>query len=249
MRLSGKVAIVTGSGGGQGRAAALLFAKEGAKVVVTDWNQHLGTETVELIKAGGGDAVFVPADVSKSSDVKSLIESTINMFGGLNVIYNNAGSAKFARLADLTEDEWDYTVDIELKGVWLCIKHAIPEMIAAGGGSIINTASVAGMLGLPTQGAHCAAKAGVIALTRVTAIEYARYNIRANAICPGLIRTPATYDLLEDPKFLAFVEKNHPIGRLGEPEDIAPLALYLASDESSFMTGSIITIDGGWTAQ
>jgi NAD(P)-dependent dehydrogenase (short-subunit alcohol dehydrogenase family) len=248
MRLKGKTAIITGSGGGQGRTAAVLFAKEGARVVVTDWDKEIGRETTGLIEKNGGEAVFVHADVSKDSDVKNLVETATKNFGRLDILYNNAGSVKFNQLADLTEEEWDYTVDIEMKGVWLCTKYAIPKLIEAGGGSIINTASVAGLLGLPTQGAHCAAKAGVIALTRVTAIEYAKQGIRANAICPGLIRTPATFHLLDDPTFLEFVQQNHPIGRLGEPEDIAPLALYLASDESCFMTGSIITIDGGWTA-
>lgn len=248
-RLKGKVAIVTGAGSGIGRASAVLFAREGAKVVVADYDEKGGTETVRLIKKANGSAVFVKADVSRDSDAKAIAAAAVKNFGKLNILYNNAGIVRWGNAVECTEADWDKVIDTNLKGAWLCSKHAIPEMAKAGGGSIINTASIAGCVAFAKIAAYCASKGGLIELTRSMALDFAPKKIRVNAICPGVIKTSMTKDILNDRKTMKGMLKATVIGRLGEPEDIAYAALYLASDESSFVTGATIVADGGWTVQ
>jgi NAD(P)-dependent dehydrogenase (short-subunit alcohol dehydrogenase family) len=243
-RLDGKVAIITGAGAGMGRAAAILFAKEGAKVVVACRTVEAGEETVKMIKEAGGEAKFVKADVSKADDVKNMVKKTVDTYGKLDVIYNNAailGRAAFTE--NITEEEWDKIMAINLKGVWLGMKYAIPEMLKNGKGSIINTASQCGERGTRNLGAYSASKGGVLALTRVTAMELAKKNIRVNALNPGIIATPMALTLPKEEQegFAAII----PQGRLGRPEEIAYAALFLASDESSHVTGHALVVDGG----
>jgi NAD(P)-dependent dehydrogenase (short-subunit alcohol dehydrogenase family) len=252
-RLAGKVALITGAGGGQGRAAALLFAREGAKVVVTDIKVEGGEETVQLVRAAGGQAEFCATDVSQAAQVEAAVRFTVDTYGSLNVLYNNAAvlHRKDAVVTHLEEAIWDQILNVNLKGVYLGCKYGVPEMIKAGGGSIINTSSLAGLLGVGNVHAYTAAKGGVISLTRAVAIAYAAQKVRCNVICPGAVDTPMMAHVLHgaNAKLRQSFERSHPIGRLGTPEDIAAMALYLASDESSWVTGSVFTIDGGSSAQ
>ncbi len=245
-RLNGKVAIVTGAGSGIGRASAMLFAKEGAKVVVADYDEKGGKETAGLI---GRNAIFVKADVSKSSDAKAIVAAALKKFGKLNILFNNAGIVRWGSAVECVEADWDRVIGINLKGAWLCSKFAIPELIKAGGGSIVNTASIAGCVAFAKIAAYCASKGGLIELTKSMALDFAPQKIRVNAICPGVIRTAMTKSILNDKKTMEGMLKATVIGRLGEPEDIAYAALYLASDESSFVTGTTIVVDGGWMVQ
>lgn len=252
-RLAHKVALITGAGGGQGRAAAVLFAQEGAKVVVADVKVEGGEETVRLVRAVGGEAVCHATDVSSAAQVEALVRFTVETYGGLHILYNNAAvlHRKDALVTNLDEEIWDQVIAVNLKGVYLGCKYAIPEMIKAGGGSIINTSSLAGLLGVGNVHAYTAAKGGVIALTRTVAIAYAKQHVRCNVICPGAVDTPMMAHVLHgaNPKLREGFERGIPLGRLGMPEDIASMALYLASDESSWVTGSVFTIDGGFAAQ
>jgi len=251
MRLANKVALITGAGSGIGRESALLFAREGARVVVVDVNDAAGESVVVELKSAGGQAVYTHADVSKSADAESMIRTAEDTFGRLDVLFNNAGISH-ARDDDAvtTEEEvWDLTMNINLKGVFLGCKHGIPALRRAGGGSIINTASFVALLGAATpQLAYTASKGGVLAMTRELATIHARENIRVNALCPGPLRT----ELLM--KYLDTEEKRRrrlvhiPMGRFGEAHEIAKAALYLASDESSFTTGATFLVDGGITA-
>jgi NAD(P)-dependent dehydrogenase (short-subunit alcohol dehydrogenase family) len=250
--LAGKVALITGSGSGQGRVAAVLFAREGARVVVSDVNVAGGEETVRLVGKGGGEAIFHAADVSKATDVEALVEAATRAYGGLHVLYNNAaiwgGGDNF--VTDLGEDAWDRIVAVNLKGVYLCCKYGIPALIGAGGGSVINTASAAGLIGSRNRShAYSATKGGVIALTRAMAVAYARRGVRVNAICPGGVDTPMIASLIDTEDRRQRFAQAHPLGRLGTPEDVAYCALYLASDESSWVTGAAFPVDGGFTAQ
>ncbi|HEX2172354.1 MAG TPA: SDR family NAD(P)-dependent oxidoreductase [Dehalococcoidia bacterium] len=249
MRLQEKVAVITGSGGGQGRAAARLFAAEGAQVVVTDVNESGIRETIAEIQGTGGTALAVPADVSDEESVRDLMQEAIRQFGRIDILYNNAGIAPFddQRFETMDVAVWDRIHNVNLRGLFFCCKHAIPSMIDQNAGSIINTASIAGLIGIGGQLAYSAAKAGVIGLTKATATTYGRHNIRCNAICPGAVETPMTAHLLEQERIRQAQVRLHAIRRLGTPEDIANLALYLAGDESSWMTGAVIPIDGGWT--
>jgi len=243
-RLDGKVAIITGAGMGMGQAGALLFAKEGAKVVVVDWNAEAGEETVKMIKNAGGEAIFVKADVSKAKDVENMVRTTVDTYGKLDIIYNNAAIlGKAAPTEKTSEEDWDRIMSINLKGVWLGMRYAIPEMLKNGGGSIINTASQCGDRGTRYLCAYCAAKGGVLALTRVTAMEVATKNIRVNALNPGIIATPmvTASSKEEQAGFAAII----PQRRLGKPEEVAYAALFLASDESSHVTGHTLVVDGG----
>lgn len=250
-KLSDKVAVITGAGSGIGRSSALLFAKEGAKIVVADFVPQGGHETVKMIKEAGGQAVFVEVNVTKSADVQRLIKSTVDTYGRLDIMFNNAGmQGRYIMTADLPEETWDNIMATNLKGVFLGCKYAIQVMLSQGGGVIINTASSAGMLGLPGSQAYCASKAGVIQLTKSAALEYADKNIRINCICPGGIITPmagvgkAPDDVTAIPPF----HQSQAMRRFGQPEEVAKVALYLASDDSSFVTGTLSVVDGGWTA-
>lgn len=252
-KLAGKVALITGAGSGIGRASALLFAKEGAKIVVADFVPEGGHETVKMIKEAGGQAIFVEVNVSKSPDVQRMIQSSLDTYGRLDVVFNNAGiQGKFIMTADLTDEVWDSIIATNLRGAFLGCKYAVGAMLKQGGGVIINTASTAGLIGLPGMPAYSASKAGVIQLTKVLALEYADKNIRVNCICPGGIVTPLSR-ITADPATLKpedFPPYRHvkAIPRFGEPEEVAKAALYLASDDSSFVTGTVTVVDGGMSA-
>jgi NAD(P)-dependent dehydrogenase (short-subunit alcohol dehydrogenase family) len=248
-RLKGKVALITGGGSGIGRSTCLLFAREGAKVIVADYVADGGNETVGHIKTAGGDATFVQADVSKSADVQHMIATTVKTYGRVDILFNNAGiEGPSAKIAHYKEEDWDRVIAIDLTSVYLGMKYVIPEMTKQGGGVIISTASIAGIVGFAGSGAYAAAKAGVINMTRMVALEYADKNIRVNCICPGIIDTPMV-DRVVGGRPKDRVAKAEPIGRLGKPEDIANAALFLASDESSFATGAPFIIDGGYVAR
>ena len=254
MRLNNKVAIITGAGSGQGRAAAMIFAREGAKVIVSDWKPELGDETVTLVKRAGGEAIFVRTDVSESADVQNLVRTTVSTFGRIDIIYNNAGVGFSSPLSmsdviNTPEADWDRVIAINLRSMYLTAKYGIPEMIKSGGGSIINTASIAALIGSEAAHAYTAAKGGMVALSRALAVEFGPKNIRVNCICPGAIDTPMIAPVVDPLKKSGQPFMTSPIRRLGTPEDIANCALYLASDESGFVTGATIVVDGGYIAQ
>ena len=245
--LDNKVALVTGGSSGIGRAAALAFAREGAKVVVSDVSIDEGRETVRLVEAQGGEAAFVPADVSKTADVKALVSMTVETYGRLDCAYNNAGIwGVTMSTVDYPESEWDRVIDINLKGVWLCMKYEILQMLKQGGGAIVNTSSGAGLVGSADASAYAASKHGVVGLTKTGAIEYAKAGIRINDVCPGIIRTPmidlimATRGVKEN-DYVA----REPIGRMGSPEEVAEAVVWLCSDAASFVTGHAMAVDGG----
>jgi NAD(P)-dependent dehydrogenase (short-subunit alcohol dehydrogenase family) len=250
-RLEGKVALITGAGSGMGRAAAELFAGEGARVVVTDVVDDAGEAAVAAVRAAGGDATFVRADVSSWSDCEAMVKCASDTYGALHVLYNNAGifPADDGGVLDTPESTWQKVMDINLKGVWLGCKAGIPAMIASGGGSIVNVASFVALVGAATaQIAYTTSKGGVLSMTREIAVEYARQGIRANALCPGPIQTPLLEELLSDPARRARRMVHIPMGRLGRAEELARAALFLASDDASFMTGASLVVDGGITA-
>jgi NAD(P)-dependent dehydrogenase (short-subunit alcohol dehydrogenase family) len=251
MRLQDKVAIITGAGSGIGREAALIFAREGARVVVADMNDGAGRSTVEDITAAGGAAMFVSTNVSRAASVEALVQQAEERFGRLDVIFNNAGIFPDAdgSVLDTTEDVWDLVMNVNLKGVFLGCKYAIPAMQRAGGGSIINVASFVALVGAATpQIAYTASKGGVLSMTREIAVEFARQNIRANALCPGPVDTPLLQSILSDPVKRARRLVHIPPGRFAQATEIANAALYLASDESSYVNGSTFVVDGGITA-
>jgi NAD(P)-dependent dehydrogenase (short-subunit alcohol dehydrogenase family) len=246
MRLNKKIAIVTGGGSGIGRAAAVRFAKEGATVAVADINSIMGEETVSLIKEAGGEAIFVKTDVADSEQIKQLIQITSNTFGGLHIMFNNAGIGNSeVRSVDLAEEEWDRVVDINLKGVFLGIKYAVPEISKSGGGSIINTSSLLGLKGQKYMAAYNASKAGVVVLTKNAALEYGKYNIRVNAIAPGVIDTKIIENWKQNDRKWPIISRANALGRIGTPEEVANAVLFLASDEASFITGTTLSVDGG----
>ncbi|MEH7158566.1 SDR family NAD(P)-dependent oxidoreductase [Neobacillus drentensis] len=246
MRLLGKTAIITGGGGGIGRSTAIRFAKEGAKVAVADIDSAIGEETVRLIKEVGGDAIFVRTDVIDSDQIKALINTTTSTFGALHILFNNAGVGNSeVRSVDLAEEEWDRVIDINLKGVFLGIKYAIPELIKAGGGAIINTSSLLGLKGQKYVSAYNASKAGVVMLTQNAALEYGKYNIRVNAIAPGVIDTPIIDHWKQNERKWPIISRANALGRIGTPEEVANAVLFLASDEASFITGTTLSVDGG----
>lgn len=249
MRLENKVAIVTGAGSGIGKASAKLFTKEGAKVVVADWVEEGGNQTVAEIKAAGGEAVFVKTDVSKAEDIDVMVSTCVSTFGKLDILFNNAGVVSMGKIEATSEEDWQKVIDVDLKGVFLGCKRAIPEMEKTGKGKIISTASIAGLVGFDGVVAYCAAKGGVVNMMRELALECAPKKINVNAIAPGVIETAMTKDILADPKQKAGMQAMTPYPRLGVPDDIAYAALYLASDESDFVTGHTLVVDGGWTAK
>lgn len=249
-KLSGKVAVVTGAASGIGRAAAQLFAAEGAKVVAADWDESQGEQVAEGIRASGGDTVFERVDVSQPEDVERMISTAVERYGGLDALFNNAGiEGEQAPTADCTLENWDRVIGVNLKGMFLGMKYAIPEMLKRGGGSIVNNASVAGLVGFPGRPAYCASKGGIIQLSKAAALEYAGRGIRVNVICPGVIATPMIDRAIQGAEETRKAyEAMEPMGRFGTPEEVARLALFLASDDSSFCTGAPFIVDGGLVA-
>lgn len=246
MRLTGKVALVTGGGGGIGRSTAIRFAKEGAKVTVADIDSLGGEETVSLIKESGGEAIFFETNVLVANQVREAVNTTVSAFGGLHILFNNAGIANSeVKSVDLSEEEWDRVIDINLKGVFLGIKYAVPELIKSGGGSIINTSSLLGLKGKKYQAAYNASKAGVVLLTQNAALEYGKNNIRVNAIAPGVIDTNIIDSWKQDERKWPIISRANALGRIGNPDEVANAVLFLASDEASFITGATLSVDGG----
>jgi NAD(P)-dependent dehydrogenase (short-subunit alcohol dehydrogenase family) len=251
MRLKDKVALITGAGSGIGREAALLFAKEGASVVAVDMNEDAGKETVAAIGKEGGRATFVRADVSRAADAEAMVAAAKKAYGRLNVLFNNAGifPANDGSVLETDEKTWDLVLSVNLKGVFLGCKYGIPAMLESGGGSIVNTASFVALMGSATpQIAYTASKGGVLALTREIAVEFARKGIRVNAICPGPVDTPLLQELFSDPARKARRLVHIPMGRLAQAKEVAQAALFLASDDSSYVNGAAFTVDGAITA-
>ena len=249
-QFEGKVALVTGGSAGIGRATALAFARDGAKVVVSDVNVQGGEETADIIKDSGGKSIFIPTDVSNNADVEAMVEQTVSVYGRLDCAHNNAGVAPVRALThEGSEENWDFVLDINLKGVWLCMKHEIIQMLKQGSGAIVNTASIAGLVGRPKGLSYPPSKAGVIGLTKTAALEYAQSGIRVNAVCPGVIRTAMHESQVEQiPELEQQAIAQHPMGRLGNPEEIAEAVIWLCSDSASFVTGHPLVVDGGLTA-
>ncbi len=254
MRLEGKVAIITGAGSGIGEATAVMFGKEGAKVVVADIDQKKGMDTVNLIKSNNGEAIFIPVDVSTAESVKKMVKFTIETYGKLDIIVNNVGIYIQANAVETSEKDWDRIMSINLKGVFLCCKYSIPEMVKnKKGGVIVNVSSEAGIVGIKKQIAYNVSKSGIIALTKSIAVDFAANNIRANCVCPGTTETLLVRDAISKAanpgKTRRELEEVRPANRLGRPDEIAAGILYLASDESQYATGAVLSIDGGYTAQ
>ena len=248
MKLKDKVAIVTGGGSGIGREIALLFAGEGARLSVADYVAETGEDTVRRIREGGGEAIFIKADVSRAIDAERVVRQTVEKYGKLDILCNNAGIlGRVASVGEAAEENWDRVITVNLKSVFLCSKYAVSEMMKGGGGVIINSSSTMGLVGLPGNTAYSASKGGVIQFTKTMALEYASSNIRVNCVCAGWIDTPMNEIL--DEKILRWTVRETPMGRLGKPEEVAQAALYLASDESSFVTGTALVVDGGWLAK
>ncbi|MCF8567959.1 SDR family oxidoreductase [Alicyclobacillus tolerans] len=248
-RLEGKVAIVTGAAMGIGAATAKLMATEGASVVIADINQELGEQTAHEISKTGSKVEFVRTDVGVSEDVENLVKKTVSNFSKLNIMFNNAGAAIGGSVVDMSDEDWNRVLNTNLSSVFRGCKYAIPEMMKAGGGSIVNTSSVQALTGFKSWAGYAATKGGIIALTQQVALEYAPHNIRVNAIAPGTINTPMNtkiFDTIDNPQELIDTwNKMHPLGRFGQPEEVANAVVFLASDESSFITGICVRIDGG----
>jgi NAD(P)-dependent dehydrogenase (short-subunit alcohol dehydrogenase family) len=252
-RLDGKVALITGGASGIGRATALAFAREGAKLIIADRHEDGGQQTVHMITEQGGEATFVQVDVSRATEAAAMINTAVETYGRLDCAHNNAGvgARPRVRLHEISEESWDRLLDINLKGVWLCMKYEIAQMLTQGGGAIVNTASIMGLVGSWSRsGAYNASKHGVVGLTKTAALEYATEGIRVNAVCPGYIRTPLIEaTLASQPEMEAQIVARHPVGRMGRPEEIAEAVVWLCSDAASFVTGHTMTVDGGYVAQ
>jgi meso-butanediol dehydrogenase / (S,S)-butanediol dehydrogenase / diacetyl reductase len=256
MRLDSKVAVITGAAGGQGQAAARLFAEEGARLVVSDIEEEGAEKTAEEIRDAGGEAISLKTDVSREKDVAEMIRAAVDEFGALDVLFNNAGVGysaadrlTMASVVDTPEEDWDAILAINLKGVAMGCKHAIPVMVENGGGAIVNNASINALVALSGADAYTAAKGGIVALTRVLAVDWGPSGVRVNCICPGGVDTPMIAPVIEDEQILGFMRESTPLGRLARPEETARVALFLASDEASYMNGAIVPVDGGWTAR
>jgi NAD(P)-dependent dehydrogenase (short-subunit alcohol dehydrogenase family) len=249
--MDGRVALVTGAGSGIGRQSALTFAREGAIVVVADRMIDEGEETVRLVRAFGREAFFVKVDVTKPVEVEAMVRQTIEAYRRIDAAHNNAGvESQITATADCSEENWDRVVGTNLKGVWLCMKYEIPHMVAQGGGVIVNTSSVVGLVGQRDIGPYVASKHGVIGLTRTAALEYAKFGLRVNAVCPAIVSTPMLERFTHgDPEVIADLVAMYPVGRLARPEDVAEAVVWLCSDAASYINGHALAIDGGFSAQ
>jgi NAD(P)-dependent dehydrogenase (short-subunit alcohol dehydrogenase family) len=246
--LKGSVALVTGGASGIGRATALAFAREGARVVVADLVAAGGKETVRLIKKTGGEAIAVKCDVSKTANVKAMVKKTVSTYGRLDCAFNNAGVGVIKSIVDCTEKEWDHLLSVNLKGTWLCMKYELIQMLTQGSGAIVNTASVLGLIGTQNYAPYIASKHGVVGLTKAAAMDSAHAGIRVNAVCPGSVLTPMFEPILDDPQLEDAIKKMHPLGRFAKPEEIAEAVIWLCSDAASFVTGAALPVDGGVVA-
>ena len=250
--LEGKSALITGGGGGIGRATALAFAREGARLAIADLNEQAAQETVAQVNAAGGQAMTLTGDVTDSATVQAMIRAVVAAYGRVDCAFNNAGIAGFQvdaggkRTHEWADESFDRMIGVNLKGVWLCMKHELPQMMAQGGGTIVNTGSIAGLIGLPTSSAYVAAKHGVLGLTKTAALEYAGDNIRVNAVCPGYIETNMTADTMR--RRGAEIMAKVPFNRMGKPEEIAEMVVWLSSDRASYVSGACYNVDGGYMA-
>ncbi|WPB77843.1 SDR family oxidoreductase [Archangium violaceum] len=247
-QLEGKVALVTGASSGIGRATAIAMARAGARLVIASRGQEGNAETVELIRQQGGEAIAIRTDVTKASDIESLVRGTVEHYGRLDVAFNNAGTTVAPKaIHEYDEAEWDTVLDTNLRSVWLCMKYQVRQMLAQGGGAIVNMSSMAGLIGTKGLGAYVASKHGVLGITKTAALEYAQQNIRVNAVCPAVIRgTVLVENLFRDhPEVGRALEATHPIGRVGQPQEVAEAVVWLCSDAASFVTGHALNVDGG----
>jgi NAD(P)-dependent dehydrogenase (short-subunit alcohol dehydrogenase family) len=253
MRLSGKVSIVTGGGSGIGRVTASLFAAEGAKVVIADLDERNGRETVESIEKAGGEGLFIRTDVASTAETKRMADLTVERHGRIDVLANVAGIFREGGVVETSEDVWRHILDVNLTGVFLCMKHCVPYMIRQGGGSVVNISSEAGLVGIANMLAYGVSKSGVISLTKSAAVDLAPHRVRVNCVCPGRVNTPLVEKVIAgspDPeKARRALSEDRPMMRMGRPEEIAAGILYLASDESPYATGAVLSIDGGYTAR
>ena len=250
-QLDGKVALITGAGSGIGRASALVFAREGAKVALADIVVEGGEETVRMVKEAAGEAFFIKADVSNAADVEAMVNTVVETYGRIDCAYNNAGiEGQLASTDEYAEDMFDKVIGINLTGVWLCMKYELPHMLKQGSGAIVNTASGAGLIGVAGMSAYVASKHGVVGLTKTAALEYAKSGIRVNAVCPGLIQTPMVERITNGhPQLGEALVAAEPIGRTVRPEEIAESVVWMCSDAASFVTGHAMSVDGGFVAQ
>lgn len=248
LELHNKVALITGGTSGIGRDTSILFAKSGAKVVVAGRREREGQETIDMVRAAGGEAIFVQTDVSQTPQVQFLVQKTVDTYGRLDIAFNNAGiEGRWIPIVDQPEEDWDSTIDINVKGVWLCMKYQLRQMIKQGaGGAIVNMASVAGFIGAAGAATYCASKHAVMGLTKSAALEVARNGIRVNVICPGIIETPMGQRIFGAPEVTKWALGFYPLGRFGKPMEVAEAVLWMCSDRASFMTGQSIVLDGGF---